>query len=91
MVLTVGLLDTIIFVGLVLVNQDLHPKTAVVTDEATQTGGDFSPNANLAVLSEREDFDAKNTADVTSGPATGLDEGFNAENSQTTSQLNARS
>jgi hypothetical protein len=54
--------------GLVLVNQDLHPKTAVVTDEATQTGGDFSPNANLAALSEREDFDAKNTADVNFGP-----------------------
>jgi hypothetical protein len=82
MLLTVGLVGTIIFAGLVLVAQDLHPKTPVVTDEATQTGGDFSLNANLAALSVREDFDAKNTADLTSGPATSLDEGFNAENSQ---------
>jgi hypothetical protein len=91
MVLTVGLLGTVIFAGLVLVAQDLHPKTPVVTDEATQTGGDSSLNANLAALSEREDFGAKNTADLTSDPATGLDEGLNAENSQTISQLKARS
>ena len=88
MVLTVGLLGTIIFAGLVLAAQDLHPKAAVVTAEAT--GGDFSLNANLAAL-ESAGFDAKNTAEVTSGPATNLDEGFNAENSQTISHANTRS
>jgi hypothetical protein len=91
MVLTVGLMGTIILAGLVLVAQDLHPKAAVVTDEVTQTGGDFSLNANLAALSESAGFDAKNTAEVTSGPATNLDEGFNAENSQTISHANTRS
>ena len=91
MVLTVGLLGTIICAGLVLVAQDLHLKTPVVANEATKTGGDFSLNANLAALSERVDFDAKNTADVTSDPATNLDEGFNTENSQAISHPNARS
>ena len=89
MVLTVGLLGTVIFAGLVLAAQDLHPKAAVVTDEATQTGGDLSLNANPAALSEIAGFDAKNTAEVTSDPATNLDEGFNAENSQTIPHANA--
>jgi hypothetical protein len=91
MVLTVGLLGTVIFAGLVLVAQDLHPKAAVVTDEATQTEGDLSLNANPAALSEIAGFDARNTAVVTSDPATNLDEGFNAENIQTIPHANARS
>ena len=45
MVLTVGLLGTVIFAALVLAVQDPHPKTAVVTDEASQPGGDLSLNA----------------------------------------------
>ena len=78
MVLTVGLLGTVILAGLLLAAQDLHPKAAVVTDEVTQTEGDLSLNANPAALSEIAGFDAKNTAEVTSDPATNLDEGFNA-------------
>lgn len=89
MVLTVGLLGTVILAGLVLAAQDLHPKAAVVTDEATQ--GDLSLNANPAALSEIAGFDAKNTAEVTSDPATNLDEEFNAENNQTIPHANARS
>jgi hypothetical protein len=89
MVLTVGLMGTIISAGLMLAAQDLHPKAAVVTAEAT--GGDFSLNANLAALSESAGFDAKNTAEATSSPATNLDDRFNAENSQMISHANTRS
>ena len=91
MVLTVGLLGTVICAGLVLAAQDLHPRAAVVADEATQTEGDRSVNANPAALSEITGFDAKNTVEVTSDPATNLYEGFNAENSQTIPHANAKS
>ena len=50
MVLTVGLLGTVICAGLVLAAQDLHPRAAVVADEATQTEGDRSLNASQTYL-----------------------------------------
>ena len=40
--LTTGLLGTVIFAALVLAVQERHPKTAVVAEEASQTGGDLS-------------------------------------------------
>jgi hypothetical protein len=91
LVLTAGLIGTIIFASLVLVAQDLHLKTPVDPDGATQTGGDFSLNANLDALSESAELDAKNTADVTSGQTTNFEEVFNAEMGQTISHLNAKS
>lgn len=91
MVLTVGLLGTVVFAAFVLAVQDLHPKAAVVTDEAPQTRGDISLNANPAVLAEIAGLNAKNTGEITSDPARNLDEGFNRENPQTGPHANASS
>jgi hypothetical protein len=91
MVLTVGLLGTVIFAALVLAVQELHPKTAVVTDEPNQTGGDLSLNANPIALAKIAGLNAKHTGETTSDPATNLDEGFNPENTQTGPHANARS
>ncbi len=90
-VLTVGLLGTVIFAALVLAVQELHSKAAVVIDEATQTGGDLPPNANPAALSKIMGLNAKNTGEIASDPAMNLDDGFNPENSQTGPHANARS
>jgi hypothetical protein len=91
MVMTVGFLGTVIFAALVLAVQDLHPKAAVVTDETTQTGGGLSLNANPGALAKIADLNAKNTGEMTSDPATNLDDGFDPENSPTSPHANGTS
>ena len=75
MLLATGLLGALIFAALVLAVQELHPKAAVVKDEATRTGGDLSLNANPAALSKIVGLDAGNTDEMSSGPVTNADDG----------------
>ena len=88
---TTGLLGTVIFAALVLAVQERHPKSAVRTDEASQTGGDLLLNANPAALSKVVGLNGKSTDEISSGPATNVDDGFSPEINHSDLHTNARS
>ena len=90
--LATGLLGTVIFAALVLAVQERHPKTAVVAEEASQTGGDLSLKANPGAFSKVEGLNANSsTGEITSGPATIFDHGFSPKISHSDPHANPSS
>jgi hypothetical protein len=79
MLVATGLLGTLIFATIMLAVQENHHKTPVLTDDASQTGGEPTLNANPPVLSKVVGLDAANTGEISSVPATNADEGLSPQ------------
>jgi hypothetical protein len=76
-----GLLGTVFFAALVLALQEFHQKADGFTEEPTQTStsGELLPNANPAVNSDVVGSNGGSTSQITSGPASRINQGFTPE------------
>jgi hypothetical protein len=89
-----GLLGTVFFAALVLALQEFHQKADSFTQEPKQTSppsGDLLLNANSAVNSDAVGSNAGSTSQITSRPASRINQGFTPGTNNPDAHANATS
>jgi hypothetical protein len=86
-----GLLAPVFFAAVMLALQERHSKAADVTEKARQTRGDLSLNANPPAISDMVASNEMSTGEITSVPATSVEQGLTAETKHPDPQANTTS